>query len=480
MFHMLRVINRRYLLGGLMLSLILCLFLFAVSFANAAAPTVAWSKQYGGSDVSNVVADSICTTDDGGYAIAGYAVVSGGPLDRIAHNQELIYVARLDSSGNELWHQVYGRFSEYKNGVKSGVYGVSHANAIIQTRDGGFIVTGFSGYNITLFKISADGAAEPQWSQIYPGHSLFQARGSSVRQTSDGGYIVTGYDSNVSHAPYRGFISDIYLVKTDANGELQWSRHFGGRENEVSNSVRQTSDGGYIIIGDEDLFDLARSIYVIKTDSYGNQVWNQSYSGPDYSAGYGTGYDVIQLAYGGYILTGNNVLLKIDANGSLQWAHKLDLAGINTAEAQSIQQTSDGGYLIGGLINSNQLMSVIRTDNNGTILWNQSFDTKTGILEDVQGAMTNDGGYIMAGFTINGNAQNPEKALVVKFANFDSSTPAVRASTGSNGTENKPLPANNKTIPTPKPLDAASPGMDGLMATIALVFVLALRSLGKR
>jgi hypothetical protein len=470
---MIRVNLRSSLLRGLMCGLALCLCLIAVSPASSTAPSVAWSKQYDGDDMTNVVATTIYTTNDGGYVIAGYAEASDSNLDSRLIGGDKIYVSRIDTSGNELWHHLYGRPGKYSGQL----FDNAHANSIVQTRDGGYIVAGQSGEDLCLFKISADGAETPQWSQVYPG--LWISEGYSVRQTSDGGYIVTGDDSING-----GNGADVYLVKTDADGVLQWSRHFGGTGDEYGWSVRQTPDGGYVIVGDEDSYTPDRSIYLIKTDVSGNLLWNRSYGGQDYTRG----YDVIPAGDGGYVVTGTislniahphyDVLIKADANGNILWERKYTIAKIG--EARSLQQTGDGGYLIGGWRQDDSdtvSLSVIRTDDNGTMLWNRSSDTQTWAESVVHGAMTNDGGYILAGFTINDDLHNLKKALVVKFANADSAGAEVTASESPGYTA---TPANGQPSSTAKPVNVSTPGMEGLMAILALSFALVVRSSGKR
>jgi hypothetical protein len=120
--------------------------------------------------------------------------------------------------------------------------------------------------------------------------------GQSVQETIDGGFIIAGSTSTYSAGP-----SDVYLIKTDAMGIQQWYRTFGGNGDDEGYSVHQTTDGGFIIVGDTWSYGVGYpDVYIIKTDSLGNQEWYQTFGGSegDY------GYSVQQTSDGGYIIVG--------------------------------------------------------------------------------------------------------------------------------------------------------------------------------
>jgi len=150
------------------------------------------------------------------------------------------------------------------------------AYSVKQTYDGGYIVAGYTasfgagGFDIFLIKTDASGNV--QWAKTYGGTSDDVA--FSVQQTSDGGYIVAGAAASF------GVGVDIFLIKTDANGNVQWAKTYGGTSTDLAESVRQTSDGGYIVAGHTYSFGAGgRDIFLIKTDANGNIIWAKTYGG---------------------------------------------------------------------------------------------------------------------------------------------------------------------------------------------------------
>jgi len=193
---------------------------------------------------------------------------------------------------------------------------------------------------------------EIEWSRTFDGGG--SDWGYSVQQTSDGGYIIAG----ITYSRGDGY-GDVYLIKTDSNGNLQWSRTFGGSSTDWGESVYQTADGGYIVVGEANSFGVNGSdVYLIKTDPDGNLLWNRTFGGENYD----WGESVQQTADGGYIIVGvtnssgsgrNDVyIIKTDSNGNLQWSKTLGSSEDDVGF--SVQQTDDGGYIIAGGTNSSK------------------------------------------------------------------------------------------------------------------------------
>jgi len=313
---------------------------------------VIWAKTYGGTDYD--IASSVQQTSDGGYIVAGYTTSFG------AGNSD-VFLIKTDADGNIIWAKTYGGTSS------------DYAFSVQQTSDGGYIVAGttwsFGAGAEDLFLIKTDANGNVVWAKTYGGTLWDQAY--SVQQTSDGGYIVAGYTKS-----FGAGWSDIFLIKTDADGNIIWAKTYGGTGDDWASSVQQTYDGGYIVAGTTRSFGADSSnVFLIKTDANGNIIWAKTYGGTDYDKA----LSVQQTSDGGYIVAGwttsfgagyaDLFLLKMDANGNIMWAKTY--GGTSSDYALSVQQTSDGGYIVAGYTYSFGAgywdIFLIKTDANGNI-----------------------------------------------------------------------------------------------------------------
>ena len=251
--------------------------------------------------------------------------------------------------------------------------------------DGGYILAGYTeSYGVgeaDFWLVKTDSEGNKEWDRTFGGTDDDEA--DSVRQTTDGGYILAGYTES-----YGVGEADFWLVKTDSEGNKEWDRTFGRTNYE--NFVKQTSDGGYILAG----YDC----WLVKTDSEGAKQWGQTFNR-------GTARSVQQTTDGGYIprSTGSCFqLMKTDSEGDKEWDRTFSKTGYDIA--YSVKQTSDGGYILTGIIGCYDVGEqpldfwLVKTDSEGNKQWDRTFGgTSYDIAQSVQ--QTTDGGYILAGGT---------------------------------------------------------------------------------
>jgi hypothetical protein len=280
------------------------------------------------------------------------------------------------------------------------------SSSVQQTSDGGYVITGNHNNGTRLIKTDTSGGI--LWERDYLG----PLHGNSVRQTEDGGYIIAG--ERFLHEPWS--TTDLWLIKTDANGDKLWERTFGGSNNDSAWEVSQTSDGGYIIAGTSYVGTAEASpttyyslggfdILLIKTDSDGNEIWSRTFSeSEEYEDHFAC--SVQQTSDGGYIIAGTKCLdhgynssvwlIKTDSNGDRQW--DTAFGGNGRDSGNTVRKTNDGGYIIAGnnlSISPNSMTGwLIKTDSNGNELWNRIYESASCAQQ------TSDGGYIITGFKV--------------------------------------------------------------------------------
>jgi len=236
-----------------------------------------FEKTLGGS--GDDYARSVTQTIDGGYIVAGYTSSFGiGNYD--------VYVLKLDSDGSIAWQKTLGGAGD------------DYASSIQQTTDGGYIVAGattsFGAGNgdVYVLKLNPDGSLA--WQKTFGGSGFDIA--NSVQETRDGGYIVAGYTDS-----FGAGSRDVYVLKLNSDGSLAWQKTFGGSDYDYALSVTQTTDGGYIVAGSTASFGAGwEDAYVLKLNSDGSLAWQKTFGGN----GYDFADSVTQTADGGYIVAG--------------------------------------------------------------------------------------------------------------------------------------------------------------------------------
>jgi len=369
-------------------------------------PKEEWNKTFGAPHLDDAAYD-VQQTKDGGYIIAGYARSYGIAF----YNPWLI---KLDSTGTMEWNRTYDYYSlpSYSGRIWS----------VQQTTDDGYIL-GCTFTNISLSNalegipmhrtlggfisqmalIKTDSQGHEEWNRTYAGLNYSWCFG--VRQTTDGGYIATGGgNASTDGSP------DMFLLKTHTDGSLQWLKTYGTSDmDEEGHMVQATTDGGYIITGMSDCnYDTDwGKIWLIKTDSSGAMIWNNKFEGTKGQASTGFknyGNSVQQTSDTGYVIAGimnyEGCLLKTDGSGNEAW-RKTPFLDYISFFCYSAKQTTDGGYIATG-------NGLIKTDSSGNEVWNVTIPTPF-----TAGQQTSDGGFIIAG---SNNGYYNGDVWIIKFA----------------------------------------------------------------
>ena len=364
-------------------------------------PLTTWARVYDEANPEYELMNSIQQTSDGGYIIAGSTWFEGLYPDFL--------LIKTDGNGNKQWEKTFDRGKD-----------IDDATSVRQTSAGKYIATGrtytdLKGFQVWLIKTDENG--NKVWANTFGG--MHEDYGESVQQLADayGSYIVAGHTKS-----FRGGIWDIYLIKTDTDGNLQWETNIGGSRWDTATSILPTSDGGYIVLGDTESYGAGGSdLWLLKIDSNGNRLWDKTFGeeGNDYS------HSIEKTSDGGYIISGDTValndrgreiggtpwLIKTDSNGNKEWDRTYE-----GRYGTYAQQTRDGGYIIAtstsSIPSTKQDLLLIKTDASG----NQQWHVTIGGPEDENAysvRQTIDGGYIIAGNTAScGSGRS--KILVVK------------------------------------------------------------------
>ncbi len=280
-----------------------------------------WNKTYGAPTTREYLSNGIQTAD-GGYAMVGWNGTAGSGVQKYSS----IWLVKADSIGNMQWNKTFG----YPNAP----YAIGWA--VLQARDGGYAVIGTTrlsgptGYS-SGYIIKTDSSGNMQWNKTYGGTGY--ESWWNVVQTPDNGYAAVG----VTNSSGAGGM-DLWLVKMDSSGNMQWNKTYGGRGTEYGSCVALTLDGGFIIEGYTDSFGAGSTdVWVIKTDSNGNAQWTRTFGGSGADGGL-TPHSIAQTADGGYAVVsyGNS----FGAGGNDAYFIKFDAAGNTPAPPAASAFTS--------------------------------------------------------------------------------------------------------------------------------------------
>lgn len=303
--------------------------------------------------------------------------------------------------------------------------------SVQQTHDGGYIIAGWINYgfwwdqyDVLLLKVDSFG--NEVWTKVY-GDSL-EDKAYCVRQCADGNYIVAGA---TGRSVGGNFVSDVYLLKLDSNGDTLWTRKYGGDLWDEGKCVIETKDTCYVIVGSSSTYG---GVYLLKTNALGNIIWSKIFVG-------GMGESIQETNDGGYIIagwslssdpdSGGVLLIKTDSIGNMLWRK---LYGGQHCAAKSVQQTVDGGYIICGHMadfnNGGWEVWLLKTDILGDTVWTKKYG---GYWEDWGYAVvqTLDTCYFIAGHTWSFGAGGSDVYLIKTDINGDTKWTKIYG--GSNG-----------------------------------------------
>jgi hypothetical protein len=399
---------------------------------------------------------SIIQTTDSGYAVAGYTY-------SFSAGYEDMYVVKLNSSGSVQWTKTIGGA------------GKDFAVCIIQTTDNGYAISGYTVpygstyYNMVIVKLDTSGSI--QWCRSIDRSNYEYA--TSINQTSDGGYILAGMS-----ATGGVFTSDMFIVKLSSSGTYQWSKTYGGSHDEIAYSIIQTSDGGYAFAGYTNSYGPYNVFYILKIDSTGILQWSRLIE----ETGTGSAvYSVIQTTDGGFAMAGgftptgtgnyDMYIVKLNSSGSIQWTRTV--GGTGDENANSIIQTSDGGFVAAGNTNSygtgNYDMYIVKLNSSGTLQWSKTYGGSS--VENAYSIIkSSGGGFVIAGQTASFGAGGDDIYLVKtdSLGNTCGNSTSPSSLYGVSGTLNTPtvsVVTQNPTVTTPTYITGAG----GILTTICIV-----------
>lgn len=334
---------------------------------------IEWAKTFGGSREDD--ANSIIETPDGGYAVLGYTLSNDGDITDKTSTDADFWVFKIDAEGTLQWSKTFGGSAD------------DRATKIINTNDGGFAVIGYTRsndgdvshnngfYDFWLLKLDATGSM--QWEKTYGFAGNDQ--GQALIQTSDGGFFLTGFmdfdgraaqQRDLNKSGNRHGVGEFWGIKTDGAGNESWNQYFGGTDNDRAYDVVQTSDGGFIMVGNTESvnFDITNPLgsydyWAVKVDAAGNLIWQKNYGGSEIEIA----YSITKTNDGNYLILGdtrssdNHVtnpkgnadawLIKINDNGDLLWQKSYGGSQFDTG--RNIIEKPDGNLIVFGTSRSN-------------------------------------------------------------------------------------------------------------------------------
>jgi uncharacterized delta-60 repeat protein len=372
-------------------------------------PVMTWVTTYGGPWADDV--QQVQQTADGGYIVAGNTWSFG-----TGYSDFLILKLRAD--GSITWQDVYGGIDP------------DYARAIEPTSDGGYIVAGWTesfgagSHDAWILKLRADGSID--WQRTYGGSAGDEV--SSIQQSTDGGYIVAGWTES-----FGAGSRDAWVLKLRANGSIDWQKSYGGTGYEEASSIRQSSDGGYILAGRAGSFGAGLwDAWLLRLNPDGSVLWQKAYGSIDWDVA----FSAQQTTDLGFIVSGRRAgdawVCKLNPDGSVSWQNLYGGPDLDNYHGSFVQQTRDGGFIVAGQTFSFGAGSgdiwLLRLNANSSVSWQKTYGG--GVWDGAASIQqTADGGYIVAGATLSfGAGISDGWILKVDSSGNSGYCPAARAS----------------------------------------------------
>lgn len=317
-------------------------------------------------------ANTVIQTSDNGFLMAG-----------TTKNALIMYIIKTNNQGDTLWTIV----------KDLGTGGGDLLYTAIETSDNCYVVGGatrdMSVPNSDAFIMKIGAVGNILWTRVFNAVTTNSERCYNIKQTSDGGFIFCGIRYNPT-----GTECDVYLVKTDNLGFLQWEKTFGGADYDFGNSIGLTSDGGYIIFGSTYSFGAGiYNMYLVKADSVGNLIWQKTYGGS--MKDYGTSMTISND--GNYLLSGgiqtapssfHGYVLKTDTSGVVMWQKQYG-NGLSYNEFTSVKETPSGNIIASGTYENNSGIRIhpvgwlFKLDAAGDSIFSKNYSFMQMILQTI-------------------------------------------------------------------------------------------------
>lgn len=317
-------------------------------------PEVIFEYRLGGPE--NDSSNDLLITEDGGYIIAGYTMSKGAGIGDA-------YLLKCNAAGEIVWDKTFGGA------------GNDQIFTLAKTNDGGYVTAGktesYGSGKRDAYIIKVDRKGNKEWEQVYGGENEDEA--NCVIQTTDNGYLTAG----MTYSKGAGS-GDVYILKLNRKGELEWEKTYGCEKKDYAAHVEKTRDGGYIVCGSG---GVKTDCYVLKLDRQGNVQWEKFIGGDNFELA----NCIIPTSHGGYIMAGMTqpeagkkvdiYVVKLTDRGEIEWEKQI--GGNDHSGAQNAKETSDGGYIVSGATKNTESgrdnAFLIKFTAGGEVEWEEHF-----------------------------------------------------------------------------------------------------------